>query len=114
MATQNTTTAHTEVPGAPHAPVFPPFNRETFPSQLFWLVICFIALYVITARLVGPRVGGIIASRGDRVAGDLAEASRLKGESEAALAAYEKALADARSRAQGIAGETHDRLQAEA
>src|SRR5215475_248208 len=98
MATE--TTAHTEVPGAPHKGAFPPFNRETFPSQLFWLAICFIALYVMTARLVRPRVGGILESRRSRISGDLAEAGRLKGESEEAAAAYEKALAEARTRAQ--------------
>jgi F-type H+-transporting ATPase subunit b len=113
MAAENTT-AHTEAPGVPHKMAFPPFERETFPSQLFWLAICFVALYLITARLVRPRVGGIIASRRDRIAGDLAEASRLKGESEQALAAYDKALADARARAMTIAGETRDRLQTEA
>jgi F-type H+-transporting ATPase subunit b len=107
-----TTTAHTEAPGG-HG-VFPPFDRETFPSQLFWLVICFVALYVITARLVQPRVAGIIDSRKSRVSGDLAEASRLRAESEQAMALYEKALADGRARAQAIAGETRDRLQAEA
>jgi F-type H+-transporting ATPase subunit b len=109
-----TTTAHTEAPGAPHKAPFPPFERETFPSQLFWLAICFIALYVMTARLVRPRVGGIIESRSRRIADDLAEASRFKGEAEAAMAAYEKALADARARSQTIAGETRDKLQAEA
>ena len=108
------TTAHTEVPGAPHKAPFPPFERDTFPSQLFWLAICFIVLYVMTARLVRPRVGGIIASRGDHIAGDLAEAGRLKSESEAAMAAYEKALADARARAPTNASETPDKLQAEA
>jgi F-type H+-transporting ATPase subunit b len=108
------TSAHTEVPGSPQKVPFPPFERETFPSQLFWLAICFIALYVITARLVRPRVGAIIEGRKNRIAGDLAEASRLKGESEAAMAAYEHALAEARARAQSIAGETRDRLHAEA
>jgi F-type H+-transporting ATPase subunit b len=107
-----TTTAHTEVPGG-HG-TFPPFDRVTFPSQLFWLVICFAALYLITARLVQPRVAGIMDSRKNRIAGDLAEASRLRAESEQAMAAYEKALADARTRAQTIAAETRDRLQAEA
>jgi F-type H+-transporting ATPase subunit b len=106
-----TTTAHTEAP--PKAP-FPPFESETFPSQLFWLAICFIALYLITARLVQPRVGGIIQARRNRIAQDLAEASQFKQDSEAALAAYEKALADARARAQTIAGETRDRLHGEA
>jgi len=113
MAAANTT-AHTEAPGAPHKMAFPPFERETFPSQLFWLAICFVALYVITSRLVRPRVGGIIESRRNRIAGDLAEASRFKSEAEQAIAAYEKALADARMRAQTIANETRDRLRAEA
>src|SRR5580704_19115133 len=108
------TAAHTETPGSPQRAPFPPFERETFPSQLFWLAICFIALYVMTARLVRPRVGGIIESRSRRIADDLAEASRFKGEAEAAMAAYEKALADARARSQAIASETRDKLQAEA
>jgi F-type H+-transporting ATPase subunit b len=111
MANETTTSAHTEAPGG-HT--FPPFDRETFPSQLFWLAICFVALYLITARLVQPRVSGIIEGRRKQVSGDLAEASRFKSESEQALAAYEKALADARTRAQTIASETRDRLQAEA
>ena len=107
-----TTSAHTTAPGG-HG-VFPPFDKQTFPSQLFWLAICFVALYLITARLVQPRVSGIVEGRKKQVAGDLAEASRLKTESEQAIAAYEKALADARARAQTIASETRDRLQAEA
>jgi F-type H+-transporting ATPase subunit b len=110
MAAEHTT-AHTEAPGAAHA--FPPFERETFPSQLFWLVICFVALYLIAARLVRPLVGGIIESRRSRISGDLAEAGRLKGESEEAAAAYEKALAEARTRAQTITGEMREKLQAE-
>jgi F-type H+-transporting ATPase subunit b len=66
------------------------------------------------AKLALPRVGAIIESRQKRIEGDLADASRLKGESEAAVAAYEKALADARNRAQAIATETRERQAAEA
>jgi F-type H+-transporting ATPase subunit b len=113
MAAENTT-AHTEAPGAAHSAAFPPFERETFPSQLFWLVICFVALYLITAKLVQPRVGGIIETRRNRIAGDFAEAERFKREADDAMAAYEKALAEARARANAIATETRDKLQAEA
>ncbi|HEY2136992.1 MAG TPA: F0F1 ATP synthase subunit B [Xanthobacteraceae bacterium] len=113
MAAENTT-AHTEAPGSPHKGAFPPFNRETFPSQLFWLVVSFALLYLITAKLVQPRIGGIIGARKDRIAGDLDEASRFKTEADGALAAYEKALAEARARAQAMAAETRDKLQAEA
>jgi F-type H+-transporting ATPase subunit b len=107
------TSAHTETPGGAHGG-FPPFQVETFPSQLLWFAVAFIALYLLMARIAIPRIGGIIEARRDRIAGDLTEAQRLRGDSDAALAAYEKALADARARAQSIANETRDKLNAEA
>jgi F-type H+-transporting ATPase subunit b len=107
------TEAHTEHPGG-GKPQFPPFNKETFASQLIWFAVFFVALYVIIARLAIPRIGGIIDARRDRVEGDLAEANRLKDQSDAALKAYEKSLADARSRAQTLGNEARDKLSAEA
>src|SRR5437016_451486 len=109
-----TTKAHTEVPSDGHKGPFPPFQKENFPSQLLWFAITFIVLYVFAAKVALPRIGGIFEQRRDRVSGDLAQAQRLKGESEEALKAYEKALGDARSRAQAIASETHQKLAAEA
>ena len=107
------TNAHTEHPGG-GKPQFPPFNKETFASQLVWFVIFFVALYVLIGRFAIPRIGGIIEARRGRVEGDLAEANRLKEQSDAALKAYEKSLADARNRAQTLANETRDKLNAEA
>ena len=108
MATQ----AHTEHPGG--KPPFPPFNKETFASQLVWFAVFFIALYVLISRFAIPRLGGIIEARRGRIEGDLAEANRLKEQSDAALMAYEKSLAEARNRAQTLANETRDKLNAEA
>jgi len=110
MAT-NTQTEHTEVP---HSGGFPPFQKDTFASQLVWLAITFVLLYLLISRVAVPRIGGILEAREKRIAGDLAEAQKLKADSEAALAAYEKALADARGRAQAIGAEIRDRLHAEA
>ncbi len=107
------TNAHTEVPAGGKV-MFPPFQKDTFPSQLFWLAITFIALYVVMARIALPRIGAIFQARRDRISGDLAEAQTLKNEAETALAAYEKALTEARSRAQSIADEASRRLNAEA
>jgi len=107
------TNAHTEVP-AGGKEMFPPFQRETFPSQLFWLGITFIILYLVLARVALPQIGAIFEARRTRISGDLAEAQRLKSESDTALAGYEKALADARSGAQAIANQTSQRLRAEA
>jgi F-type H+-transporting ATPase subunit b len=69
---------------------------------------------VIVSRLAIPRVGGIIDARRQSVEGDLAEAKRLKDSSDAAIAAYEKALADARGRAQALANETREKYAKEA
>ena len=107
------TNTHTEQPGG-GKPQFPPFNKETFASQLVWFVIFFIILYVLIGRFAIPRIGGIIEARRGRIDGDLAEANRLKEQSDAALKSYEKSLADARGRAQALANETRDKLSAEA
>ncbi len=77
-------------------------------------MIFFVALYVLIGRFAIPRLGGIIEARRGRVEGDLAEANRLKEQSDAALKAYEKSLADARNRAQTLANETRDKLNTEA
>jgi F-type H+-transporting ATPase subunit b len=107
------TSAHTEVPSGSHEQ-FPPFRRDTLASQLFWFAITFIALYVFMAKIGLPHVGGIIRERHGRIAGDLAATNRHKADAEAAIAAYEKALSEARTRAQAIAAATHDQLNAEA
>ncbi len=106
------TGAHTEQPGGPKG-AFPPFNKETFASQLVWLAITFVILYLLISRVAIPRIGGILAARTQRIEGDFAAAQRMKEESEAALAAYEKSLAEARNRAQAIGAEIRDRLHAE-
>jgi F-type H+-transporting ATPase subunit b len=99
-------TAHTEVPAGGHAREFPPFNKQTFPSQLLWLTLTFVALYLLMSRVALPRIDSILALRRERISGDLAEAARLKGESDAAIASYEKSLADARSRAQALVNDS--------
>jgi F-type H+-transporting ATPase subunit b len=108
-----TPSAHTEVPGG-HKAAFPPFAKETFASQVFWLVLCFALLYFVVSRLALPRVSSILEARRSRIAADFAEATRLKAEADAALAAYETSLTQARGRAQALAAETREQLSAEA
>lgn len=96
------------VPASEHGGGFPPFQKDTFASQLIWLALVFAALYLLMSRIALPRVGAIIAERSQRIEGDLAEAQRLKNEADMASAAYEKALADARGRAQTLANERRE------
>ncbi|MEA2780675.1 MAG: F-type H+-transporting ATPase subunit b [Rhodospirillaceae bacterium] len=71
-----------------------------FAPQLVWLAITFVALYVILSRLVLPRIAGTLASRENRLQGDLAQAEKLRADAEAALVAYQKTMSDARAAAQ--------------
>ena len=102
--------AHTEADGGHKA--FPPFQKDTFASQLVSLAIVFVSLYLIVSRIALPRVGGVLDARQNTIEGDLAEAQRLKDESDGALKAYESELAQARSRAQAIGAETREKLNA--
>ncbi len=91
----------------------PQLHQPDFGPQLFWLALTFVLLYVIMKRVALPRIGEVIEERKDRIQRDLAAAERLKGETEKALQAYEKALADARTNATSIARQTRDSLNAE-
>ena len=106
-------TAHTEAEGGHKAP-FPPFQKDTFASQLVSLLIAFVALYLIVSKIALPRVGGVLDARQKAIEDDLAESQKLKDASDAALKSYESELAAARSRAQAIGAETRERLNAAA
>jgi F-type H+-transporting ATPase subunit b len=114
MAEPAHTTGIEQVPASEHKGGFPPFDAHSFASQLFWLVIAFVLLYALMAKWALPRVGAIIEGRQKRIDDDIADAGKLKAQSDEAVAAYEKALADARSRAQAIANETRDKQAAAA
>jgi F-type H+-transporting ATPase subunit b len=106
------TKAHSEAPGGHGG--FPPFQKETFVSQLIWLTVAFVLLYALMAKVALPRVAAILAARSKHIADDLSAAERLKAQSDAASAAYQQALGDARARAQAIANETRERQVAAA
>ena len=82
--------AHTEVPGG-HS-IFPPFQKETFASQLVWLSLTLVLLYVLMAKVALPRVGLILEARRKWIADDLKAAEQLKDQSDAAQVAYENQL----------------------
>jgi F-type H+-transporting ATPase subunit b len=104
------TTAHTEADA--HGRAFPPFQKDTFASQLVSLLIAFVALYLIVSRIALPRVASVLDARQNAIEGDLEQAQKLKDSSDNALKAYESELAAARSRAQAIGSENREKLNA--
>ena len=77
----------------------PQFDPTTFTPQLFWLVVSFIALYWLVAKIAVPRVGEVLDQRARVIQKDIDRAVQLKAETDAAAQAYERAMADARSQA---------------
>src|SRR5215510_10990644 len=79
----------------------PQFDPTYFAPQIVWLFITFLALYLLMSKLILPRLTGILSQREDRIDGNLKRAEALKEEAAQVLAAYQKAIADARAQAQG-------------
>jgi len=77
----------------------PQFDPSTFASQLFWLFVMFVAMYWVISRIAVPRIGEVLEQRARVIQDDLDRATALKAETDRAVAAYDKAMADARGQA---------------
>jgi F-type H+-transporting ATPase subunit b len=78
----------------------PQLDPSFFPTQLFWLALTFIPLYLIMWKAALPRITSVREARRARIDADLEKASTLKTEAESALADYEKTMAEATAKAQ--------------
>ncbi|MGE3426915.1 MAG: F0F1 ATP synthase subunit B' [Hyphomicrobiaceae bacterium] len=96
-----------------HPKAFPPLDPNHMAPQVIWLAITFAVLYWLLSKIALPRIGEVIEERRDRIQRDLDAAEALKSETEAAIRDYEQSLADARSKAGGIARETREKLAAQ-
>lgn len=91
----------------------PQLDPSLFSTQLFWLFVSFLVLFLIAWKTALPRVADVLNARRNRIDGDLERAQALKIEAEEVLSAYEKALADASAEAQGIHRQMAQSLAAE-
>jgi F-type H+-transporting ATPase subunit b len=92
----------------------PQLDITVFPTQLFWFALTFIALYLILWKVALPRVTEVRESRQVRIESDLEKAEALKMEAEAALADYEKTIAEATAKAQDSVREAARKMSEDA
>lgn len=92
----------------------PQLDPSVFPTQLFWLTLTFVALYLILWKVALPRVTEVRESRQVRIESDLEKAEALKTEAEAALADYEKTIAEATAKAQDSVREAARKMSEDA
>jgi F-type H+-transporting ATPase subunit b len=80
----------------------PQLNFHDFAPQVVWLVITFVALYLVMSQLAIPAISGTLEKRQAKIQGDLDAAEKSSEETRALVAAYEKRLADAREAARRL------------
>jgi F-type H+-transporting ATPase subunit b len=92
----------------------PQFDPAVWSPQLVWLAISFVILYLLMARVALPRVADVLEEREFRINDSLRKAEALKQQAEDAVAAYEKMMADARTKAQEQVRSVRERAAEEA
>ncbi len=85
----------------------PQLDLTGFPPQIIWLVITFIVLWLLMARVALPRISSVLEERQTRIDDNLDAAQNLRNEAEAELEAYEKTLANAREQARQAIQQAH-------
>jgi len=91
----------------------PQLDPSLFATQLFWLFVTFLVLFLIAWKVALPRIADVLNARQNRIDSDLERAQTLKSEAEDVLSAYEKALAEAAAEAQDIHRQNLQELAAE-
>src|ERR1700749_2742969 len=109
MLAETTTTSTAQDAGGG----FPPFKTDTFPAQIFWLVITMAVLFVVLWRFAGPRINDTLSNRRAMIHKDLETAQESKRKAEQATVAYETPLFEARERARAINNEYRDKAAAD-
>ena len=92
----------------------PQFDSSTFPSQLFWLAVILVIFFFAMRSSALPRIGDALEARRQKIDDDLDKAAAHREEAEAAMAAYEKALAEAADKAHAIQREAAEAIAANA
>lgn len=96
----------TEIEGLPQ------LDFTTYTSQIFWMFVAFIFLYIVFSKKTLPEISGTIENRRDKIEGDLDNAKDLKEQAEKVQAEYEAALQDARVKASETFKAAEDEIKA--
>ena len=80
----------------------PQFDTSTFVSQVFWLVVTFLILFILMWKVALPRVSEALDNREQKIAADIERAEELKVSAEKVQVELDKALAEARADALAV------------
>ena len=92
----------------------PQMDPTWFPSQIFWLAVTFLCLYIIFSRKILPEISGTLEMRREQIESDLNSAQELKEEAETVHAAYESNLDEARKKSTALFNEAEENIKTKA
>jgi F-type H+-transporting ATPase subunit b len=87
----------------------PQLDPHSYASQLFWLAVFFVLVFLFLRFIGLPRVTAIIDERAKRIGGDIASAERLRGQASDAEKTYEMTMAAAHGEARQLLAETQEK-----
>lgn len=90
----------------------PQFNSEWFASQIFWLAVTFVILYVFFGRYALPRVEAGIHYRQKKIQHNLDQANELSAQAKAVRETYERNMLLAKNRATDAMRQADTQLKA--
>ena len=80
----------------------PQLDISSFPSQIFWLVITFVFLWWLMAKVALPKVGLVLEERQKKINDSLDMADDLRKEAASELESYEIAISKAHDEARKV------------
>ena len=91
----------------------PQLNSEFWASQIFWLTLIFVTLYVIIWKIFLPKITNSLENRKSRVVNDINEAQKLKETAEKKLSEYNKIIENSKNEAKKIIEDNRKNLENE-
>jgi len=89
----------------------PHLDVSTFPSQIFWLIICVLTMYFIMNTFIVPKIGKTIDERNSKIEGNIQIAEEFKNQAANIQNEYETKLADAKKAGQLKIEESNKELE---
>lgn len=91
----------------------PQLDISTFPSQVFWLILCFAITYIATAFWFVPKIESIQTVRTKKIKRHLEKAKTCQEQTQSLLKEYEDILKNAKNDAVEIITKAHKKSQEE-
>lgn len=83
----------------------PQLELANYSSQIVWLIITFVILWLLMAKIALPRIGIVLEERQRKIDDNLDMAENLRSEAQGELERYEKAISEARENARTVISE---------